>query len=149
MKVYVASSFSLIPRVERVVKVLEDWGYEITVKWWARVYQVEGLGAQATQDLKKIYAGLPPGEFYERPETLKSYLSDLGGIDEADALVLVGPKVASRGALVGANIELGYALGKGKPCFSVGALMNSAMYAGLTQCRTYGELAQRVGGWSD
>ncbi|MHC4573374.1 MAG: hypothetical protein ACYS76_04470 [Planctomycetota bacterium] len=85
--------------------MLETMDHEITVKWWSRVYQTEGGQLVETPDLKKLYAHLPPDEFYDMPETIRSYIADVQGITEADALVLVGPDKASRGALVGANIE--------------------------------------------
>ena len=145
MKIYIASSFSLIPQVEKVVRFLEAEGHEITVRWWSRKYQTEGGQLVETSDLKKRYAGLSPDEFYSRPETRKSYLADLEGIDEADVLVLVGPPIASRSALVGGNIELGYALARGIPCYGLGEFMNSAMYYGMIRCRTYGEFMLRLG----
>ena len=140
MKVYVASSFKFIPRVEIVVEALEYAGHEITCKWWKRAYQSEGLGLVDTQELKKLYANLESDEFFSKPETKKSYFADLDGIEEANVLVLVGPDKASRTDFVGANIELGYALGCGMACFSIGALMNSAMYYGVVKCKTIEEL---------
>lgn len=140
MKVYVASSFKFIPRVEIVVKALECSGHIITCKWWKRAYQSEGLGLVDTQELKKLYANLESAEFFSKPETEQSYLTDLEGIEEADVLVLVGPVKASRTDFVGANVELGYALGYGMACFSLGALVNSAMYHGVFRCKTIKEL---------
>jgi hypothetical protein len=140
MKIYVASSFSLIEKVENVVEALEYHGHVITCKWWARNYEIEGEGPVNTQELKKRFNDLTPETFYGKPETERSYFADLDGIEEADALVLVGPDDASRSALLGANIELGYALGYGLACFSIGALVNSAMYFGLIRCELIGEL---------
>ena len=145
MKIYIASSFSLITQVEKVARFLEAEGHEITVRWWARTYQVAGGQLVETQELKKQYADLTPDEFYSRPETMKSYLADLEGIEEADALVLVGPSIATRSSLVGGNVELGYGLALGIPCYGLGAFVNSAMYAGMIRCRTYGEFMLRLG----
>lgn len=131
MKIYVASSFSLIPKIEEVVEALEAEGHQIIVKWWSRIYQTEEGHLQETSDLKKIYADLEPAEFYARPETFKSYMADVEGIKEADALVLVAPDEAGRVALVGARVELGIAIGLQIPCFSIGSIVNSAMYWGI------------------
>ena len=140
MKVYVASSFSLIQKLEFIAEALEYDGHEITCKWWARNYNIEGEGPVNTQVLKKRFKDLPPDEFYSKPEARYSFRADLKGIEEADVFVLVGPDEASRSSLVGANVELGYAMGLGKSCFSVGALVNSAMYYNLKRCDYTGEL---------
>ena len=81
--------------------------------------------------MKKLFEDLEPAEFYAKPETFKSYMADLKGIEEADALVLVAPDEGSRGDLVGARVELGIAMGLKKTCFSIGSIMNSAMYWGI------------------
>ncbi len=140
MKVYVASSFSLIPKVERIVQALEEAGHEITVKWWDRIYDTKDLGPKETQELKKLFNNLDPDEFYSRPKTSRSYLSDLEGIEDAEVLVLIGPDTASRGSLVGGNIELGFAIGIKRIVISIGALMNSAMYAGVAKTSSIPEL---------
>jgi len=132
MKVYVASSFSLIPKVEKAVKALEKAGHEITVKWWARKYYVEGEGPVNTEVLKERFRDISSDEFYSKPETRYTFLSDLGGIEEAEAFIFVADDEPRR--YNGANIELGYAYGNGLPCFSIGTLMNSALYHGVVRC---------------
>ena len=52
------------------------------------------------------------------------------GIDKADVLILVCPSDKPK-KFNGANIELGYAIGKGKIVMSVGLLERSAMYHGV------------------
>ena len=53
MKVYLASSFALIPRVETVASILERRGHEITCKWWSREYYIPGEGKIKTTVLKE------------------------------------------------------------------------------------------------
>lgn len=145
MKIYLASSFSLVSKVETVSEALEEIGHEITVKWWSREYEIPGEGKVITSDLKKRFNPLDPDLFYAQPETEKSYLADLAGIEEADILILIAPNIASRSALVGGNIELGYALACGLFCFSLGALMNSAMYHGVKRLSSFQELIEVLG----
>ena len=134
MKIYVASSFKLIPIVESVVEALEDAGHTITEKWWDRAYKTKDLGLIDTQKLKKIYDDLDPSEFYSKKETSKSYVLDLRGIEDSDAFVFVADYSPKK--FTGANIELGYALALGKDCLSVGELENSVMYSGVLKCKT-------------
>lgn len=142
MKVYVASSFSLIPKVETIVKALEEAGHEITVKWWSREYEIPGEGKVPTSDLKGRFKDLDPDRFYSQPETMRSYNADLEGIEDAEALVIIAPDIASRDALVGANIELGFAIGIKRVVISIGALMNSTMYAGVARTSSIPDLLE-------
>lgn len=143
MRIYVASSFSLLPKVERVVQALENAGHEITVKWWKRIYDTRDLGKKETQELKKLFEDLDPDEFYGRPETRRSFMADLQGIEDADDFVLVADDTPRNYG--GANIELGYAMGCGKDCFSIGALENSALYWAVERCKTIDELIFKIG----
>lgn len=143
MKIYVASSFSLIPKVEQVVSALEKVGHKITVKWWKRIYQTENLGSVDTQKLKKLLNDLDPDEFYSRPEVKKTFMVDLQGIEDAECFVLVADDVPRNYG--GANIELGYAMGCGKDCFSIGVLANSALYWAVKRCETIPELIFKIG----
>lgn len=144
MKLYLASSFNFIPRIERLTNLLEIDGFEITLKWWKRIYDSKEFGQVKTSDLKKLYANLDPSEFYSKPETKQSYLSDLEAIEESEALILVAPDQASRTDFVGANIELGYALALGLKCFSIGELNKSAMYHDVIKCKTYIDLLHEL-----
>lgn len=144
MKVYLASSFKLIEKVKKVCTVLEAWNHEITEKWWDRPYQVESLGEIHTSDLKKIYDGLEPDEFYSKPETRMSFDLDYIGVIEADALVLVADSKPRK--YNGANIELGIALGAGIPCYYMGVLENSVLYYPVVKCHSYQELLSNLEG---
>ena len=114
VKIYIASSFSLIPRIEEVVKVLEDAGHEIMVKWWTRY------------DLKKKFEVLDPDDFYAEPECAYAYERDFNGVMECDVLLFVADDKPRY--YTGANVELGIALGNTIRCMSVGRLRNSALY---------------------
>jgi hypothetical protein len=138
MKIYLASSFSLVPRVQRISDILEENGYNIICKWWKRAYKTENLGVVETTELKKMYDNLPPEEFYSRHETKWSYEHDFKGVKDADILILIANDFPK--AYNGANIELGIALSDEKPCFSLGVLENSVLYYPVKKCKTVNEL---------
>lgn len=114
MKIYIASSFSLIPKIEVVCKALEDAGHEVLVKWWTRI------------ELKKQFKVLSRDEFYDEPECKNAYERDLEGVMTCDVLLFVADEEIRRYS--GANVELGMALGNAKRCIVLGNLQNSAMY---------------------
>lgn len=129
-KVYLASSFALIPLVKEVAEYLEAQGHEITVKWWSREYEIPGEKAPVpTTELKRRNNDLYPKAFYAKPETKKSYLADFKGIEDADALVIISGHAPRY--FTGANVELGIALALKKPCYALGELRNSALYWGV------------------
>lgn len=111
-KIYLASSFKLLDKIEFVADILKDERYEITREWWHH-------------DFKKIDK---TGEEWYRDERVEQVCKDnFDAIEEADALVLVCPDDEPM-KYNGANIELGYAHAKKKPTFAVGELKLSAMY---------------------
>ena len=114
VKVYIASSFSLVDKIERAVKILEEAGHEIVVKWWTRY------------DLKKKFEVLEPDEFYAEPECANAYERDFNGVMLCDVLLFVADDEPRY--YTGANVELGIALGNAIRCMSVGKLRNSALY---------------------
>ena len=130
MKIYLASSFSLIPRIEAVCKELESVGHEITVKWWERLH------------LKMDLAPLSPEVFYNHPETAYAYNRDFKGIVDADILVFVADE--KERSFNGANVELGIALALNKPCFCVGVLPNSALYYPVIFTKDIQDLVQSI-----
>lgn len=121
MKVYIASSFSLIPRVEEACRLLEEAGHVVLVKWWTRL------------ELKKQFEVLSPEDFYDEPECSYAYHRDFDGVMECDVLLFVASDEPRY--YTGANVELGIALGNKKFCMSVGRLRNSALYWGVYRCR--------------
>ena len=145
MKIYLASSFKHIESVKHVADFLESQGFSITEKWWARIYDIEGKDI-VTTDLKKINDDLKPNEFYDITETIKSYILDLEGIQNADALVFVASDKTRK--YNGASVELGIALGMKKPCYLLGKLENSVMFTPLIRCRdTFDLLGKLTDRW--
>ena len=127
MKVYLASSFDLIRRVEAIAKTLREKGHTVTVEWWQK-------------DYKKL--PLADSDWYEDARVKAISKRNFQGIREADIFVLVAPTTTSK-KFNGANIELGYALALEKPCFSVGHLQRSAMYVPVTKCDSIEEVLER------
>ena len=114
VKIYIASDFTLIPKIKKVCEVLEDAGHEVLVKWWSRLALMEKFQT-FTDD-----------EFYDETENRNAYEMDFEGVMECDVLLFVAddePKYYG-----GANVELGIALGNQKRCMSIGRLRKSAMY---------------------
>lgn len=143
MKIYIASSFRLLGRVVWLADELEKMGHEITVKWWAREYEIPGERKPVkTTELKERYEFMGPDEFYARPETRLSYEADFKGVKDSQALILMADDEPRK--YNGANIELGIAIGDNKPCFSLGALENSVLYYPVIKCRTFLELLSHL-----
>jgi nucleoside 2-deoxyribosyltransferase len=133
VKVYLASAFRLVPRVEEIAKALEDRGHTITVKWWS----TDGFNLH---DRKMDNAH--PDAFYDHPVCRMICERDIRGVRDADVLVLVAGDNPS--AFNGANVEYGIALGLGKQCFAIGSLDNSALYWPMHRCISVEELLDRL-----
>jgi len=129
MKVYLASSFDLIKKVEASAKVLREKGHAVTVEWWRK-------------DYKKL--PLADADWYEDPRVAAISERNFRGIRETDIFVLIAPTLTSK-KFNGANIELGYALALEKPCYSVGRLKRSAMYVPVIKCGSIEEVLERCG----
>lgn len=114
MKFYLASDFNNVKEVERVATLLQRKGHKITCEWWHF-------------DSKKAFKKDSDPIFYMMQSVRALYLRNLDAIREADAFILVCP-MDKAVKFNGANIELGFALALGKPCFSLGLLQRSAMY---------------------
>ncbi len=121
MKIYLASSFSLLAEIEIVCKALEDVGHEVLVKWWTR------------HKLKQKFSILKPDDFYAEPECKYAFNRDLQGVRDCDALVFVASDKMM--AYSGASVEIGMAFALNKPVYSVGIFKNSAMYHGIKRCK--------------
>lgn len=141
MKVYIASSFKLITKVKEIAKRLEEKGHTITVKWWERVYVIDGVEI-ITTELKVKNENLEPDIFYALKETRLSYWSDFHGIKDADILIFVASDYVRKYS--GANVELGIALSDKKPCYLIGSLKNSALYYPLIRCIGIATLIKRI-----
>lgn len=134
MIVYIASSFSLIPRVDLIAKRIENMGHTIAVRWWDRSWEIPGEGQVHTTDLKERYKDLDPDEFYKKPACKFAYESDVRGVKDCDVFLFVADDEPR--AYNGANVELGIALGAGKPCYSLGVLATSALYYAVTRLKS-------------
>lgn len=113
--VYLASSFDLKSRVISLAEQLKKHGIGVTVEWW-------------NHDFKEI--DVPDSEWYNSDKIKWVKERNFKGIDDADAFILVCPDNVCK-KFNGANIELGYAIGKGKPVFRYGNVERSAMYHGV------------------
>ena len=133
MIVYIASSFSLIPRVELIAERLENMGHIIAVRWWDRAWDIPGEGKVHTTDLKERYKDLDPDEFYRKPACKIAYESDVKGVLNCDVFLFMANDTPR--AYNGANVELGIALGADKPCYSLGIMATSALYYAVTRCK--------------
>lgn len=123
-KIYLASSFSLADRVQRVYEALDEAGHSVPDVWWH-------------EDLKEI--DLPDDEWYEHPDVRAIADRHWNSIKATDTFVLVCPKDEPK-KYNGANVELGYAHRDGCDCYAVGALERSAMYIPVTRVDTFDEL---------
>ena len=128
MKIYIASDFNLIPKIEGVAKTLEEAGHTILVKWWSR------------KDLKTKFAVLEPDDFYAEFETANAYERDFNGVKESDVLLFVADETPR--FYGGANVELGIALGDNKRCIVLGRLKNSAMYWPVYRAKDINEVLE-------
>lgn len=131
---YIASNFSNIDQVQRLAFMLEAWGYEITEKWWNRVYNVDGVEV-LTSDLKVRYEELSKVDFYTREETFKSFLLDFKGIVSCDYFVYLASDEECK--YNGASVEYGIALGLDKPVYLLGELEKSVMFTPLYLNKDY------------
>ena len=124
MKIYLASGFKLRKWVEHVHDALVKAGHEVPDVWWE-------------QNFRELY--MDEKDWYKNPIVQGIASRHWANIRECDALVLVCDP-SDPGKFNGANVELGFALGLGKPCFSIGALERSAMYCPVRKCGTVQDL---------
>ena len=117
MKIYIASSFDQKERIVRLEQKLIEFGHTITVRWWEI-------------DHKKTEETMTDIDWYRQPHIKAIKKRDLKGIDDADVVILVAPDTIPK-KFNGANIELGYAIGKKKQVFIYGAVERSALYQGI------------------
>jgi nucleoside 2-deoxyribosyltransferase len=132
VKVYLASSFDLTLEVEVVARYLERRGHTIAVKWWAQ----DGF------DMRDKKADHTSDSFYKDEVCQIIYERDFKGVAESDALVIVAGEAPQK--FNGANVEYGIAIAFGKPCFSIGSLLNSAMYYPIRKCKRIDELGEAL-----
>ena len=133
MRFYLASSFSLRERVQAVCGRLESLGHIVPVQWWDHTAEAHELKAAPGTD----------AEFYSRQSVQLTAARDLGGVATCDIFIFVADTDKAR-KYSGANVELGYALAHGKPCFVLGRLERSALYAHVVHAETLDEILERV-----
>jgi hypothetical protein len=134
-RIYLASSFALIPKVVEVSNLLESHGNKITTKWWEKGKDYINIHSEKEDTLH-------PENFYSHPKCKMIFDRDYKGIENCQILVLVAGDNPSK--FNGANIELGIAYALNKTCFSIGKIENSALYFPLIKCETLKELDQRI-----
>lgn len=142
VKVYLASSFDLIPEVKLIAKMCDIFGFEITERWWERPYDVEGLGTIKTDELKKHYESLNWLDFYAKPETIKSYELDRKGVEGCDVLILIAGLPPRK--FNGATYEAGLADGLEKHLLVWGELETSVMFSKFVRCLTLDGLISQL-----
>jgi nucleoside 2-deoxyribosyltransferase len=114
LKVYLASSFDLSERVQKIADLLQSKGISVTRKWWL-------------MDYKTAFGQVSNEAWYRKEKVKWVSRENFKAIDQADAVILVCPPDSPHN-FTGANIEVGYAIAKNKRVISVGALGRSAMY---------------------
>lgn len=140
-KIYIASSFSLVNKVQMLSNLLEIEGHSITVKWWAREYEIEGEHIHTT-DLKVTNDNLDRDIFNNLKETQTSYWDDLNGVLNCDAFIFLADDKQRK--YNGASVELGIALGHFKASFLLGELENSVLFSQLIYCEDIPDLLRRL-----
>lgn len=135
MKIYLASSFDQKDKVERISKILEDLGHEIVVKWWYI-------------DFKEKVNINDDDEWYDHPDIKMVKERNYKALLESDACILVCPDDKPK-AFNGANLEIGFALGKGIPCFSIGKQARSGMYGDVKRSSNINELIKNLQSLTD
>jgi nucleoside 2-deoxyribosyltransferase len=131
LKVYLASSFDLKDKVQQISEKLESKGIAITRKWWVK-------------DYKTAFGQISDEAWYEKDIVRSISQANFRAIDEADALILVCPDDRVH-KFVGANVEVGYAIARGKCVLSLGVISRSAMYVPVEQHRTMETVLKRLG----
>jgi len=126
MKFYLASDFELKQRVVLVAEYLKSANHSITREWWH-------------YDFKQLE--LPDKIWYKEHNVVDVSKRNFQAIRECDVFLIVAHHKKAR-KFNGANIELGYALALGKPCFSLGRLQRSAMYVPVVKCSNINEVLQ-------
>lgn len=129
MKFYLASSFRLKTRVQEVYEMLKLWGHEVPDIWW----NIDAKNSGPTDN--RAWAVTP----LARVICARHWAS----IQVSDALIIIADG-ESETRFTGANVECGFALGRGLPVFSVGQLERSAMYAQVIQAATVDELRELI-----
>lgn len=125
MRLYLASSFDYAHICEAVRKTVEAKGHTVPDVWW---------NVRTKDDFK----GKSDHDFYADHIVQAIAVRHWRTIDSCDAVVLVANGEAK--TFTGANVELGYAIGKGIPVLTLGGVKRSAMYCPAIHCDDLPEL---------
>lgn len=126
LTIYIASSFDESQTCELVRQRLMEAGHRVPDVWW-------------NVRTKNDFANRPESDFYSSPLVQAIAVRHWETIRNCDIVILVSSLENSR-SFTGANVEVGFALGLGKPVVSLGKLKLSAMYCPLIQCNNVGQL---------
>lgn len=134
MRFYIASSFDCKGPCEQVYESLLKHGHEVPDIWW-------NIDAKSKHAKDKN-----DNNFYGDSSISSIAARHWNTIQTVDAVILVSDFHApfSLRQFTGANVEVGYAIGIGKPVFSVGHLKRSAMYSTLIKCKDIWELEEAI-----
>ena len=124
MKVYLASKFALKDRVIEISDYLKSHGIKITYEWWFD--NIKGIP-------------VTDKEWYNHPSVIEVSNKDFNGVDEADIVVLVSDDTTPL-SFNGANVEIGYALAKGKQVYILGKVDRNALYSRVVFCSSIANL---------
>lgn len=125
MRLYLASSFDYAHICEAVQKAVEAKGHTIPDVWW-------------NVRTKDAFKDKSESAFYDSHIVKAIAVRHWRTIDACDAVVLVSDD--SEKAFTGANVEVGYAIGKGIPVLTLGPLKRSAMYCPAIRCDDLADL---------
>ena len=112
MKIYIATRFTNKEEADRIARILEEKGHEVTVKWWEKHKPIHEDGYDKHVKLAMQYA-----------------IEDLKGVKKCDVFILLTtPGIGS-----GMHVELGAAIILyelyGKPAiFVVGKYVNNCLF---------------------
>lgn len=128
MKFYLASSFKRKQQLETIKNELESLGHVIPDVWW-------NIDSKDDEMTNRDWHSLP---------TIKAIaIRHWKSIAECDALILISSEFEYT-PFNGANIEVGYAIGKGLPVFTYRLIAKSAMYAPTIECLNLDELLDAI-----
>jgi nucleoside 2-deoxyribosyltransferase len=125
MRLYLASSFDCAALCLATQKAVEARGHTVPDVWW---------NVKTKDDFKKA----SESEFYDSHIVKAIAVRHWRTIDSCDAVILVSDDAKRQ--FTGANVEVGYAIGKGIPVLIVGPVKRSAMYCPATRCADVVEL---------
>ncbi len=135
LKIYIASSFDFVEGIKtEVIPALQNElgdNLIITRDWWAN-----NVDLQAKHDNTDFKS------FLSHPFTRLLCECDFTAIDDSDIVIIYNPRVKKQ--LTGANIEAGYAWGKGKTVILFGWFKKSAMYSRGIPIDTISDLKKMI-----